>query len=270
MNTYLKSRLDYFGPESLTLRELLMMILGEDPNSDAFEKLWQLWTSGAQTDFEQSQSLFNAFESHRDPFSGVEVIDEVARARVRASFELARRYWIHVHARVRKTHEAREDFLGRDTIRRQAVHRIPEQLRAERREWIGFVPLFGNCRMGDFYLVGRGLSTHVYLDAPELFRRLLAVQPQGFFLFHNHPSGELLPSHEDIELSRHVDRLSAEFKIKLLGHAIVTSADEDWINYRPVLETELDARPSLTKNSRIVRKRRKAPSYDFASALPKL
>jgi DNA repair protein RadC len=69
----------------------------------------------------------------------------------------------------------------------------------------------------------------VNIDPAELFARVLALRPHGFYLFHNHPSGDLSPSPADIDLTRQVQRVSEQLGIRLLGHGIVSSREERWI-----------------------------------------
>ena len=80
---------------------------------------------------------------------------------------------------------------------RRSVERISASLRRECQEWLGFVPVHRGGELGHFCLVERGVRTHVNIEPAELFARILALRPVGFYLFHNHPSGDLTPSEED-------------------------------------------------------------------------
>jgi DNA repair protein RadC len=73
------------------------------------------------------------------------------------------------------------------------------------------------------------VRTHVNFEPAELFSRLLALRPAAFVLFHNHPSGVLTPSAEDLLLTRRVAKLAASFGIELVGHWIVSPTGERWI-----------------------------------------
>jgi DNA repair protein RadC len=78
-------------------------------------------------------------------------------------------------------------------------------------------------------MVEKGARTHVNLDPAELFARILALRPRGVFLFHNHPSGILTPSQEDLDLTHTIREISEKFGIQLLGHWIVSAQSEHWI-----------------------------------------
>ena len=82
---------------------------------------------------------------------------------------------------------------------------------------------------GAFLHVERGVRTHVNVDPAELFARILALRPEGFFLFHNHPSGNPAPSETDQLLTIKVMRLSQQLGLRLLGHGVVSSREERWV-----------------------------------------
>jgi DNA repair protein RadC len=96
----------------------------------------------------------------------------------------------------------------------------------EKREWLGFVPYYRSTELGDLCVVERGVRTHVNIDPAELFARLLALRPLGYFLVHNHPSGNTTPSEQDFELTRRVGQLSKQLGIHQLGHWIVAPHEE--------------------------------------------
>lgn len=147
-----------------------------------------------------------------------------SRERLLASFELARRYAAHRESRLR----ARAPAFSSDP-RSASLARIPETLRCETREWLGFVPCYRRRRLGELCVIERGVRTHVNIDPADLFSRILALRPEGFTLFHNHPSGDLTPSPADFDLTNRIDRVSRQLGIRLLDHGIVSASGEVWI-----------------------------------------
>jgi DNA repair protein RadC len=57
----------------------------------------------------------------------------------------------------------------------------------------------------------------------------LVLRPQGFFLFHNHPSGVLHPSVEDEDLTDRVAKVCQQLGLQFLGHAILTVSSHRWM-----------------------------------------
>jgi DNA repair protein RadC len=91
---------------------------------------------------------------------------------------------------------------------------------------LGFIPYHRDRTLGELCLVEHGARTHVNADATELFARVLALRPKGFFLAHNHPSGDLRPSPSDLELTDQVECLARQLGTPLLGHWIVAPTGE--------------------------------------------
>jgi len=85
-------------------------------------------------------------------------------------------------------------------------------------------------------LIGTGGIVGSALDANRLLRTALEVYATGIILCHNHPSGNLIPSEEDIQLTQKIKEAASLFNIRLLDHLIVgeneyySFADEGLIN----------------------------------------
>ena len=210
------------GARCLSLRECLALLLGS--------------LNLASRVLERPGSGFDESESERAFFTAMEVsadshlsdhlgLGPAGQARLLAAFELGRRY---AHHRERSLCSVKSPRKVLD-LRGQAVAGIRAPLRHEVQEWLGFVPFYRSGQLGNFCLVERGVRTHVNIDPVELFSRLLALRPEGFFLFHNHPSGDLTPSGADIDLTRQVRDLAGRFGVQLLGHGIVATLGESWI-----------------------------------------
>ncbi|MGZ3697105.1 MAG: JAB domain-containing protein, partial [Bdellovibrionota bacterium] len=153
---------------------------------------------------------------------GIHGLGDANRARILAAFEIARRYSRHRHQPATRTR------VGWG-LQNQALQKIPRERRMDAREWLGFVPLYRSGQLGELCVVEHGVRTHVNVDPVEFFARLLALRPQAFYLFHNHPSGTLEPSEPDLDLTRRVKHSAAVLGIRLQGHAIVTAGLDCWI-----------------------------------------
>lgn len=84
------------------------------------------------------------------------------------------------------------------------------------------------------YVSSGGLSGTV-VDNKILFSSILPVKPNSIVLAHNHPSGNLEPSHADVDLTDKIRQASNLLDIKVLDHLIVAHdkylsfADEGFI-----------------------------------------
>ena len=63
------------------------------------------------------------------------------------------------------------------------------------------------------------------VDMKILFRRILQNNAVLFCIVHNHPSGEVKPSKQDIELTENVKNASKLLNLKLLDHIIIGEND---------------------------------------------
>jgi DNA repair protein RadC len=213
------------GARCLSLRELLALILGSGPRDLGSMGLAEALLERAGPELgsaEQERAFFNAMElAPGSFFSELRGLGEASQARLLAAFELGQRYCAY--------RSPQKSPAKSPTKKDDAFGRVPDSLRFEATEWLGFVPLHRNGGLGEFCLVERGVRTHVNTDPTELFARVLALRPQGFFLFHNHPSCNLEPSLSDLDLTQRVENLARQLGIRLLGHGIVTGAGQRWI-----------------------------------------
>lgn len=70
-------------------------------------------------------------------------------------------------------------------------------------------------------LVGMGAINYCPVSIPELFKAALLSNAANILLFHNHPSGDVTPSEEDIQLTKRVVEAGKLLGIPLLDHIIL-------------------------------------------------
>ena len=71
-------------------------------------------------------------------------------------------------------------------------------------------------------LIGRGGTSETPVDAKIVFGMAIQHQASNIFLFHNHPSGNLSPSYQDIQLTKRLAEAGKLLDIKILDHLIIT------------------------------------------------
>lgn len=218
------------GSQSLSLREVLALILSSGPKGlgcmglslAILEKPGSRFSSQ-----EQERAFFLAMETAaRAHLAEVRGLGDSGQAKLMAAFELGRRYALFREKRLRQSGRIQRNL---NDIHSKALAKIPPEEVASPKEWLGFVPAYQAGELGSLCIVEKGSRTHVNVDPAELFAQLLSLRPTGFFLFHNHPSGNTTPSPADIDLTRRVREISSRFMITLLGHGIVGATGESWI-----------------------------------------
>lgn len=220
------------GPSCLSLRECIALILGSGPPDmgcmGVAHQILQRPGSGLE-ESELERAFFIGMESAGSAYlQSIPGLGPAGKAKLLAAFEIGRRYSIY-----RDQFHRDKKSTSLPELSENALQKVSSQDRAAPQEWLGFVPLYRTLELGELCIVERGVRTHVNTDPAELFARLLSLRPGGFFLFHNHPSGSLIPSPQDHNLTDQVYTVAHQLGIQLLGHAIVTSRSEYWIPFGP-------------------------------------
>ncbi len=73
--------------------------------------------------------------------------------------------------------------------------------------------------------LSQGGLTETTVDQRSIFRNALARNATALFFCHNHPSGNLTPSRNDIDLTKTLVQCGKILRIKVLDHIIVGLAD---------------------------------------------
>ncbi|MFC3415656.1 JAB domain-containing protein [Algoriphagus hitonicola] len=81
-----------------------------------------------------------------------------------------------------------------------------------------------------FYKAFQGGVASVVADTKLILTMGLKTLASGIILAHNHPSGRLNPSEQDIRLTRRVREACRHVEIELLDHLIVT-ADNGYFSF---------------------------------------
>lgn len=70
-------------------------------------------------------------------------------------------------------------------------------------------------------MLSRGGVSGTVVDAKIIFKRALEETASGLILAHNHPSGNLKPSQEDINLTKRIKEAGKSLDISVLDHLII-------------------------------------------------
>ena len=107
-------------------------------------------------------------------------------------------------------------------VMRQILMR--ENMLARKQEHVWVVGLDEKAVIQLIELVALGSLNKVILTPTHIFRLLLTKGCSYFILVHNHPSGTLKPSKEDLDLSDKMQQIGAFQKLPLRDHLIITEA----------------------------------------------
>ncbi len=128
-------------------------------------------------------------------------------AQIIAAFELARRHILKERVKI----TAADDVLP-----------FVQGIRDKRQEYFVCLSLNGAHEVIENRVVTVGLLDSSQVHPREVFADPLVDRAAAVIFAHNHPSGSLSPSSEDIALTRRLVKVGTLLGIKVLDHLIVT------------------------------------------------
>jgi len=107
-----------------------------------------------------------------------------------------------------------------------AVKVIADMLRQYDREAFCIVNLRNDLSPINMNIVSTGTLNASLAHPREILKSAVLSNASATMLFHNHPSGNLMPSQEDIEITDRMSRLFAMAEMPLLDHIIIGNGDQ--------------------------------------------
>lgn len=211
------------GPESLSLRECIAVLLGSGPRGKgcmgvAADILRLNNETLEHNETSEERFLTQWLHVGAPLLENIPGLGNTQKAKLLVCFDIARRL-----SRVTSKQKLIPPSLNLNTLERRALEQIPMDTRDATDEWFGFVGVFKTGLMTELRIAARGTGTHVIIDRRKLFLDLLLTGTPGFILLHNHPSGDLTPSRDDYELTQSIRTIAKELNLQCISHLIVTS-----------------------------------------------
>lgn len=194
------------GTRALSSAELIAILIGSGNKRETAVELSQRILNSVGGSLNTLSKL--TVEELVSAFDG---IGEAKAISIIAALELGRR---------RKSEEVAQ--RRRITSSREAYEWIYPQLADLPQEEFWVVLLNTANRIIDTLRVSQGGTTSTLVDMRLLFKPALLQQASSLMLFHNHPSGNHLPSRADDQLTLKIKEAAALFDIRVLDHLIVT------------------------------------------------
>lgn len=72
-----------------------------------------------------------------------------------------------------------------------------------------------------FHHISTGSLSGTIAEPREIFKPAIVLSANSIILFHNHPSGEIEPSHQDIEITKKAKNSGEILNIPVLDHIIL-------------------------------------------------
>ncbi len=201
------------GATSLTDRELFELLLEDMPNArECVEELFAKCGNSLQNISREDIARLRMI-------SGI----GVKRAqRIVAAIELGRR-----------ATQASAVELTTITSSRDVINYFKPKLESLQHEECWILYLTSSNSVIETQRISVGGVTSTVVDHRLIIKRALELLSSQFIMIHNHPSGSIEPSGEDVELTEKVKTAAQLFDIKLLDHIIIgRSGDYSFLNSR--------------------------------------
>jgi len=143
-------------------------------------------------------------------------------SQILACFELGRRYYATPDTQAKVTKP--EDIL-----------RLLPDLAAKRQEHFICITLNGAGEVLGNRIITVGLLNHSLVHPREVFADAITDRAASVICVHNHPSGSLEPSSQDIAITRQLKEAGALVGIPLIDHIIVSRAGHMSLRERGLL-----------------------------------
>lgn len=142
-----------------------------------------------------------------ETLSAIEGIGLAKASQILAGFELARRYLVNEPVRISEPKDALP--LLTDIMNKQ-------------QEYFVCISLNGANEIIEKRIVTVGLLDKTQVHPREVFADVIADRAASVIIAHNHPSGELRPSHNDLNLHKQLIEAGKILGITVLDHLIVS------------------------------------------------
>jgi len=197
-----RERLAKKGAAALSDVELVSIIIGKGvPGKDVFE---------VATDISKCIKENAAQLNHQDFYESLKEIEGVGSAKasqVVAGFELARRCLIKNDIKVTSP---------------QDVLPLVSEIVNKKQEYFVCISLNGAGEVVSNRVVTVGLVNHSLVHPREVFADVITDRATSVILVHNHPSGSLEPSMEDMAITKQLIEAGSILGIKVLDHLIIS------------------------------------------------
>ncbi|NLM41796.1 MAG: DNA repair protein RadC [Firmicutes bacterium] len=207
-----RERLRRFGAERLTNKELLAILLRTGNRQESVLAL-------AERLLVRFGSLANLAAASYEELTAVPGIGQAKAADILAAFELAKRLA-----------ESRMEFEGVVNSPADAAQLVLRELSFADREHFVIIMLNTKNRVIAKKTVSIGHLQASLVHPREMFKDAIKRSSAALILVHNHPSGDLTPSQEDIATTARLREAGAVLGIDILDHIIV--GDNRYFSFR--------------------------------------
>ncbi len=207
-----RERLIRHGPDRLSNSELIAILLRTGTRRQNALAL-------ADRLLAQFDSLVGLFSASHEELQKVEGIGPAQAAVIMAAFELAKRL-----------SESRMELKDVISTPRDAAQMVLRELSFADKEHFVIIMLNTKNRVIAKKVISIGHLNASIVHPREMFKEAIRRSSAAVILVHNHPSGDLTPSQEDIATTERLKQVGELLGIEVLDHLIV--GDNRYFSFR--------------------------------------
>lgn len=208
-----RERLKKFGPEVLTLQELLALILGSGTHGQSVLVV-------ANQILDRFGSLKALSNASLDDLSQIRGFGNAKSCQIKACFEIARRLKYHEENEQKENQNQCKEISI--TSPEEIVSLIKDEIKDYKKEH--FILISFNTRniVIGVDKISIGTLTASLVHPREVFKDAIRRHAASIIVAHNHPSEDPEPSEEDIKITKRLSEAGRIMGIELLDHLIIT------------------------------------------------
>ena len=199
-------KLELYGAKMLSNAELLAIIIKtgtkESTSVELAQKILKLIDEKGELNYLQDIEI--------QEFMKIKGIGKVKAIQLKAVCELATRISRPINYKekvIKKPEDVANMLMG--------------EMSAEKREMVKVVLLTSNNKVKKVVDIALGGVNYALLSTREILHEAIKINIPKIILVHNHPSGNLIPSKEDIEYTENLISATNTMGIQLIDHIII-------------------------------------------------
>ena len=158
------------------------------------------------------ENIGNLQELNMNYLKGIKGLGDVKIIELLASIELGKRVYLNSH-KVNSLKYNNPYLVYKDNL---------PLFRGKKQEYFYCLYLDNKNRLIERKLLFMGTVNRSIVHPREIFKEAYLLSSSGIICMHNHPSGEILPSNEDIELTKSLVEIGKIQGINVLDHLIIS------------------------------------------------
>ncbi len=198
-----RERLQKLGAEAMSSQEILALILGRGIAGESVMVT-------AQRLLSQFGSLKGMADATLEELTRIKGIGPAKASQIKAAFELANR--LEFPEPVTKVSVKTPD---------EVANVVRGRLRGKKKEHFLAVLLDTRGQLIKIVEVSIGSLDSTIVHPREVFKEAILASAASVIVVHNHPSGDLTPSEEDIKLTRKLFQTGETMGIDVLDHVVI-------------------------------------------------